>query len=424
MSTPAWLCRTIAKLNRMAKLIPMRVPSFASFWKLFSNRVLSPHADDADVERELQQARQAAPKPVIWLLGKTQSGKTSLIRALTGAADAEIGGGFRPCTRTARMYSFPNDEKCLVRFLDTRGLGEANYNPAEDIAYCQSEAHLVMVTVRAMDHAQAEVIEAVKAIRHAKPGWPVIVAQTALHDGYPWGMKHPQPYPFDTEARSDAVPADLARSLRRQRDDFAGLASRFVPIDFTLPEDQLSPELYGEEALWNAIDEELGAWLRELLQPRLTDLFYRTAWPHIVSSSVLAGGAAAIPNPAVSLPLIAAIDAKMFQAIASIYGQPLTAKLMAELGGALGSGIAARLVGRLFISTIPLVGGAIAAVYAAAMTYALGVTLCWYFSQIRNGITPAAEKVREKFAAEMAEGRRRFRDYMSGPPVPSEYESP
>jgi len=39
------------------------------------------------------------PAPVIWLFGKVQSGKTSIIRALTGAERAQIGGGFKPCTR-------------------------------------------------------------------------------------------------------------------------------------------------------------------------------------------------------------------------------------------------------------------------------------------------------------------------------------
>src|ERR1700751_3957566 len=99
-----------------------RFPWFGSFWTLLSQRVLSPRVDSAEVDDQLRRARQDLPKPVIWLLGKTQSGKSSLIRALTGSTDAEIGNGFRPCTRTARMYSFPNEEECLVRFLDTRGL--------------------------------------------------------------------------------------------------------------------------------------------------------------------------------------------------------------------------------------------------------------------------------------------------------------
>ena len=389
----------------------MRFPWFGSFWKLLSERVLAPRVDSAEVEQQLRQAREALPKPVIWLLGKTQSGKTSLIRALTGASDAEIGNGFRPCTRTARMYSFPNDDECLVRFLDTRGLGEANYDPSEDIAVCQTQAHLLMVTVRAMDHAFQAVLDAVAAVRKAKPDWRIVVVQTALHDGYPPGISHLQPYPFEAD-EWPSVPTELVRSLRRQREEFAGVASRFVAVDFTLPEDELPPEHYGEDALWAAIETEIGLGLRAMLQPGLHDLYYRRARPHILSSAVAAGGAAAVPNPAVSLPLIAAIDAKMFHSIASIYDQRLTARVMGELGSAIGSGVAVRLAGRSLLAMIPVVGTPLSAAYAAATTYALGRTLCWYFAQVRNGVTPAADKVRATFAEELAEGRRRFREYL------------
>jgi len=74
--------------------------------------------------------------PVVWLVGKVQGGKTSIIRILTEVTDAEIGAGFRACTRTARIFDFPV-EAPIIRFLDTRGLGEAasktrtslNYSP-------------------------------------------------------------------------------------------------------------------------------------------------------------------------------------------------------------------------------------------------------------------------------------------------------
>jgi len=60
--------------------------------------------------------------PVFWLYGKTQSGKTSLIKFLTGADEAEIGEGFRPCTRYSRQYQFPTPDAPLLTFLDTRGV--------------------------------------------------------------------------------------------------------------------------------------------------------------------------------------------------------------------------------------------------------------------------------------------------------------
>ena len=61
----------------------------------------------------------AHARACIWLFGKTQSGKTSIIKFLTGASDAEIGSGFRPCTRFSREYDFPNAEAPLLSFLDT-----------------------------------------------------------------------------------------------------------------------------------------------------------------------------------------------------------------------------------------------------------------------------------------------------------------
>lgn len=73
------------------------------------DQLLQPKIDEQLLQDAISRARQQQPVPVLWLLGKTQSGKTSLIRTLTGSPDADIGNGFRPCTRTARFYDFPAD---------------------------------------------------------------------------------------------------------------------------------------------------------------------------------------------------------------------------------------------------------------------------------------------------------------------------
>src|SRR6266566_4850290 len=78
---------------------------------------------------ENARAGAQASALVVWLLGKTGAGKTAIIAALTGDARAEIGLGFEPCTRTAAFYDVPR-EAPLLRFLDTRGVGEAGYDPA------------------------------------------------------------------------------------------------------------------------------------------------------------------------------------------------------------------------------------------------------------------------------------------------------
>src|SRR5690606_39169396 len=77
------------------------------------------------------------PLPVLWLLGRSGAGKSSLIRELTGLPGAVIGSGFRPCTRCTQVFDFPADDP-LMRFLDTRGLDEAGYDPAEDLAQCEA----------------------------------------------------------------------------------------------------------------------------------------------------------------------------------------------------------------------------------------------------------------------------------------------
>ncbi len=227
-------------------------------------------------------------------MGKTQAGKSSIIHAITGSSHVEIGNGFRNCTRTARLFDFPNPEECFLRFFDTRGLGEAGYDPAEDLAFCQDKAHLVMAVVRAMDHAQSEVQDALRKIRKAKPNCPVILVQTA----HPIAIVVVRVIRFPTRLRLSHGPKPSRATsavLAHQRQEFAALASHFVAVDFTLPEDGFSPELYGLESLWSAIEVVLPFGLRKMLrQDRelrggLSDIYYRAAWPHIMSYSVVAG---------------------------------------------------------------------------------------------------------------------------------------
>src|SRR5262245_34823854 len=201
-----------------------------------------------------EQARQLAP--LVWLIGKVQSGKTSIVRALTGASDAEIGAGYRACTKTARVFDFPA-EAPIIRFLDTRGLGEAAYDPAADIAYCEGRAHLMLAVIKAMDAEQDAVLDAVREARRRHPDWPVVVAQTTLHEGYPAGAAHILPYPFTADGTCAEAPEALSRALAHQRSLFAGMPGRgpvrFVPIDLTQPGDGYDPVDYGREALIAAL---------------------------------------------------------------------------------------------------------------------------------------------------------------------------
>ncbi len=390
-------------------------------WRLIRDTLISPKIDEAKVEQCLRRARQQLPVPVFWLLGKAQTGKTSLIRALTGSLRAEIGNGFKACTRTAQLYDFPNEDECFLRFLDTRGLGEADYDPGDDIRLFEDQAHLLIVVIKASDHAPQGLLSPLQAIHKSHPKWPLIVLQTSLHELYPLGAQHVLPYPFDVFPLPAQVPTDLARSLSAQREWFKDFNSRFVPVDFTLQEDGLPPEHYGLEALWSAIEEVLPLGLRAMLsqtpdarQP-LRDAYFRACQPHVISYSAACGiVAAGVFVPLVDMPLVLGIQLKLLHAIASIYGQQLNPKRVAEILSTVGAGLIVRQGSRELLKFIPIpgLGSAAAALYAAASTYALGCTLCAYFSYALDGDVPDPQVLKSLYREQLDEGRRRFREYL------------
>jgi len=123
---------------------------------------------------------QEQPLPTLWLLGKTGAGKSSLIQALTGSSAVEVGNGFSPCTKTSFAYNFPQD-KPLLRFLDTRGLGEAHYDPSEDIKLCQRQSHVLLVVAKVEEQEQSAVLEVLSTIRKAKKIKQVLLVYTAVN---------------------------------------------------------------------------------------------------------------------------------------------------------------------------------------------------------------------------------------------------
>lgn len=355
---------------------------------------------------------------MIWLFGKVQSGKTSIIRALTGAERAQIGSGFAPCTQWASRYEFPNSEFPLAVFLDTRGVGEAGYDPQEDFAAFRDQAHMLLVVVKAMDMALEQLVSALETLVHHKPNWPVVVVQTTLHQGYPPEMQdHLSPYPFSGGVVPTSVPTDLARALLFQRSLFARMPiTQFVPIDFTLPEDGFSEQFYGREALLSALAEAHPHAVYQTLQqlPHLTkelkSLHFRQAQPHILAYAVLAGAAGATPLPVADLPVVSALQLKMLHTVASLYRQPLKLKTFLELAGTFGVGLLLRQGARSLLKIVPGFGNAISGLYAGAATYALGCALCFYYQEVFDGHLPQTEQIKKFYEEKLAEGMKILRN--------------
>jgi uncharacterized protein (DUF697 family) len=346
------------------------------------------HASTSIAER----ARQLAP--VVWLLGKVQSGKTSIIRELTQASDAEIGAGFAHCTKTARVFDFPG-EAPIIRFLDTRGLGEAEYDPASDIAFCEDRSHLLLGVVKALDLEQHAVLDVVRAARQRHPDWPVVIAQTSLHEGYAAAMQHARPHSADP---GTIVPPSLGRALAHQRSLFAGLPGRkgptFVPIDFTQPSDGFVPTNYGREALIDALiaaaPAAVAVALAELAKTR-GDALTAAFNAHILGFALAAGASDAVP--VAGLIAVPVVQAAMLQQLGRLSGAGWNARAYAEFALALGGGALVRTASnfgvRQLVKLIPVYGqtaGAAAAAAASfAATYAMGKAAAYFLVRRREG---------------------------------------
>jgi len=330
--------------------------------------------------------------PTLWLLGKTGAGKSSIIQALTGNSRVQVGNGFAPCTSTAMAYDFP-EENPVLRFLDTRGLGEAHYNANEDIALCQAQSHVLLVVLKADDPEQSAVLAALKSIRKANTITHVLLVHTAVH----------------------TVPAEARRrTVAHQQQAVAqvwGSALPAVEVDV----DTEAHQYFQHEALVAALKELLplvGLMLQQ--QENATQEEQQFA---NVRSEVLwyaAGTGASDLVPGVGLVSVPAMQGKMLHSLAKHYGVPWNARAFSELLGVLGSSFGVqygvKLGARQLAKFIPVygqtVGAATAAVVSFATTYGLGRAASYYFHRKSRGEAVHKEDIQALYQAAFEQGKK------------------
>ena len=376
--------------------------------------VFSPKVDSKEIQEQLITLKNSMPTPTFWLFGKAQSGKTSIVKALTKQNGMKIGNGFEACTKFSSKYQFPSSQEPFIEFLDTKGLGEVDYDPREDIEIFGQNSHILMVVIKALDHNLDRLLESLRRITH-KQNYPIVVVQTTIHEGYEdIEMEHIEPYPFDNDTFK-GVPKNLTRSILNQRERFDEYdidVKQFVVIDFTKVEDGYHDINYGLEALWDAIEEIFPYTIREFMMSSFSDIYASKAHPHIITHSILAGSSEMIPVPMASVPIVTSIQAKMLNSIASIYNQKLSKKVISELTTALGGSFVLSLLGRQVVKIIPLYGSVFNAIYSGAITYALGRLLCIYFNRTKKGEILSQEEIRTLFKEEFEKGKTFLKPYM------------
>jgi len=357
---------------------------YAPGWRQWLNALLKP-----ELSPELTEVlnTRANTVPVLWLLGKTGAGKSSIIQRLTGDSKAQIGNGFEPCTSTANMYDHPHSAP-VMRFLDTRGLGEASYDPSEDLQQCRQASHVLVLVTRVDDQSQASLTDALKKISRLTSSTPILHVHTALHS-----------------VEANALHSAITHN-QTQVETALGFKVARVSIDFTKHEDGFDDPSRGLSELQSALIDQI---------PTLATLMSKTdlgdAESNIFSANrkqVLgySSAAAAVDIvPAVGLIAVPSLQGKMLHTLAGRYGLTWDKQLITEFVAALGSGFIYRyaisLLSRQAAKFVPVYGQSVAAAAAAsisfASTYALGRAACLYFYKRSTHQTVDPEALRTAF---------------------------
>lgn len=340
----------------------------------------------------LPEQQEALPLPTLWLLGKTGAGKSSIIQALTGLTEVEVGNGFSPCTQTAFAWDYPTEHPVL-RFLDTRGIGEASYDPEEDLALSSSQSHALVIVARVDEPEQSSVVKALQQIRKKKHLKEVLVVHTAL-------MQVKEPDRERLVAHNQAlfekawggslplvtVDFDCDTQKYFHRDELLALLADMVPlVGLALKDKEHST---AEEKNFETLSTEV--------------LWYAS----VASASDLL--------PAVGLVSVPAIQGKMLHSLANQYGVEWSVRTFTELVSVMGTSfgiqygvkLGARQLGKFIPGYGQTVGAVAAATISFGTTYGLGRAASYYFYRKSRGETVDPEAVQALYKEAFEIGKK------------------
>ena len=324
--------------------------------------------------------------PTIWLLGKTGAGKSTFVKNLTGYTNIPVGFGFKPCTTQLNEYLFP-EENPLIRLLDTRGLGEINYDPTMDLDTIFSKSDLILVVAKLDEPNQSEVIDTLKFAYKRNVSQNLIVLHTEISNSDPTQIE--QAYDASCKLFSQTWKGSIQQiRVNLNEASHAGHASITGALANVLPVVRLQIEqkkLDGAEAAnLNAIH------------------------PSVLRYSIISGASGAVPL--VSAVTVLSAQGMMLKSIAKHYEVEWSQRTLIQLFSALGSTFVltqlASASGRSLISGIPIVGSAFSAVLAFATTYAIGRVACYYFFRRTNGIEVTSEELQEVYSTMFEKGKQ------------------
>jgi uncharacterized protein (DUF697 family)/GTP-binding protein EngB required for normal cell division len=372
---------------------------------------------ESRLSKILETIRAELPTTEVVLLGKPQSGKSSVIRGLTGTSADIVGLGFRPHTQHTQRYAYPNPELPLLLFTDTVGLGDvAETSQAiaqeliTELKTQSAGAKALVLTVKVTDFAIATLQQTAQQLHAACPQIPCLLAVTCLHELYPADVVTHPAYPPHN--------AEIERAFDEIQAAFAGLCDRAVLIDFTLEEDGYTPTFYGLEAFRDALADLLpeaeARTIHQLLDTvaskKLGDLYRDVGRRSILPFALIAATVAAVPLPFATMPVLTALQVSMVGVVGKVYHQTLSPSQAGGVVSAIAGGFLAQAIGRELIKFIPGFGSVIAASWAAAYTWALGEAACVYFGDVMGGKKPDPERIQQVMKDSFETAKQRFKE--------------
>ncbi|MBK1987264.1 DUF697 domain-containing protein [Sphaerospermopsis aphanizomenoides BCCUSP55] len=372
--------------------------------------------NDAQVAEILATIRTQLPTTEALLIGKPQTGKSSIVRGLTGVSAEIIGQGFRPHTQNTQRYAYPSNDLPLLVFTDTVGLGDVNQNTEtiiqELISDLQTEttgARVLILTVKINDFATDTLRKIAQKLRQQYPNIPCLLAVTCLHEIYPPETEDHPNYPPDF--------AEINRAFTEIKNNFTGLYNSAVLIDFTLEEDGYHPVFYGLDALRDNLAELLpeaeSKAIYQLLDKqageKLGNIYRDAARRYILPFSIMAATLAAVPLPFATMPVLTALQVSMVGLLGKLYGQTLTPSQAGGIVSAIAGGFIAQAVARELIKFVPGFGSVIAASWAGAYTWSLGEAACVYFGDLMGGKKPDPQKIQNVMQEAFEGAKERFK---------------
>ncbi|MEP0817462.1 50S ribosome-binding GTPase [Trichocoleus desertorum GB2-A4] len=374
------------------------------------------NVSEEQVAEILEKVRAELPTTEALLIGKPQSGKSSIVRGLTGVSSEIVGQGFRPHTQHTERYAYPSNDLPLLIFTDTVGLGDVNRETQlviqELIGDLQQQtqcARVLILTVKINDFATDTLRQIAQQLRQRYPEIPCLLAVTCLHELYPSGTGDHPAYPPDY--------TEVNRAFSALQNAFGELCDRAVLIDFTLEEDDYHPVFYGLEAFRDALADLLpeaeAQAIHQLLEQgageKIGNLYRDVSRRYLLAFSISAATLAAVPLPFATMPVLTALQVSLVGLLGKLYGQTLTPSQAGGVVSAIAGGFVAQAIGRELVKFIPGFGSVIAASWAAAYTWALGEGACVYFGDLMGGKKPDPQKIQTVMQEAFKSAQERFK---------------